>query len=235
LTLSQLWELVKQGTATFETLGYLLNEFAIRFFESNFAINLFGVGANFDTVKEKYAMLPYILMIFGLVEAFFGRRFLKTQKFLFGFIVGFSLGVVYVATELSYIVGISPVVIGLALGIVLALFRSPFYWVVVTSTVFYIIYYQFVSNFGFVRFFGVLISVLLVAFIIVFLTKWLELVGTAILGAWIFASVLSWGVSFPEDNKKAIVTVITVIVAILGFTVQFIHDRQINKKKREEI
>ncbi len=235
MILSQIWEHVIEAKATVDTLGYLLGEFAIRFFESDFAIGLFGTGATFETVKEKYALLPYLLMLFGLLEAFFGRRFFKTQKFFFGFIVGFAIGAVYVAPEISNIVQISPVVIGLAFGIVLALFRSPLYWTTLGFTVFYLIYYRLINNLGFVKFIAVAVSLLLAAFILIFLVRWVELVGTSLLGGWIFASVLMWNTDFSDTSKSVIITVVTVIIGILGFAVQFIHDRRVRKKKREEI
>ena len=235
MVFSKLWELFADAKATTETLGYLVNEFAIRFFESDLAVNLFGMNATFETVKERYALLPYLLMLFGLLEAFFGRRFIKTQKLFFGFIVGFAIGAVYIAPEVSYVGGLSPAIIGLAFGIVLALFRSPLYFATVTFTVFYLFYYQMVNRLGFVKFISLVLCALIAAFVVIFLLRFLELVGTAMLGGWIFAGVLSWGVKFSPANKEAIITVITVIIAIIGFTVQFVYERRMRKKKIEEI
>ena len=71
--IAHIWEHIIEASATFYDFILWLNEFSVRFFESEFSKGLFGEGAGFNTVVETYSALPYFLALFGLLEAFFGR------------------------------------------------------------------------------------------------------------------------------------------------------------------
>ena len=230
--ISRLWQNVVEAHATFYDFVLWLNEFAVRFFESEFSKGLFGEGATFASVVEKYAFLPYFLMIFGLVEAFFGRRFLKLQKLILGFIVGFAVGTVYIAPMVAAVIPLDHFIIGLALGLVLAVFRSPLYWITLAAVTLYAAYFLFVNNLHFAPFLALIISAVLVVLVFVFLLRWLEYLGTALFGGWIFAASLGLVVSFGAAGTT--VAVISFIIAAHGFAAQYLLDRRRKKAKKIE-
>lgn len=237
-TIARLWERIVEAKATFYEFLLWLNEFSVRFFESDFAVGLFGQNAGIGAVMEKYAWLPYFLMLFALAEAFFGRRFLSTQKFIVAFVVGFAIGAVYVAPTVSSIVEIDNFIIGIAFGIVFAVFRTPLYFATLTSILTYVFYYQLINTLSFVKFWAFIFAVAAVIVVLLFLLKWVELMGTALLGGWIFAASLAFVVKYPEAYADAIFRAVMLVVAILGFTVQLkwkIKKLRIRKIAKERI
>lgn len=237
-TIARLWERIVEAKATFYEFLLWLNEFSVRFFESDFAVGLFGQNAGIGDVMEKYAWLPYFLMIFALAEAFFGRRFLPTQKFIVAFVVGFTIGAVYVAPAVSSIVGIGNFIIGLAFGIVFAVFRTPLYFATFTSILTYVLYYQCINTLSLAKFWAFIFSVAAVIAVVVFLLKWAELMGTALLGGWIFAASFEFVVKYPEAYADVIFQIIMFTVAVLGFTVQLkwkIKKIRIRKNMKERL
>ncbi len=229
--ISRLWESIIEARASIYDFILWLNEFAVHFFESEFATGIFGKGADFETVLHRFAALPYFVMLFALLEAFFGRRFLKAQKFVFGFIVGFAIGAVYIAPEVTSIVPLAHSIIGIAFGIVFALFRSPLYFIVFSFVGTYSFYYLFINVLSFSKFWALVCAVAAVVLLVIFLLKWLEFLGTAFLGGWIFAASLSWVIPFPDAASTILMTVIACVLALLGFTVQYLMYRHKKIKK----
>ncbi len=226
---SRLWSAIIYAEANIYDFLLLLTEFSVRFFKSEFAIGLFGENADFSTVIQKFAWLPFALMLFGLLEAFFGRKFLSSQKLLLGFIIGFAIGTVYIAPQISKIIAIDHMVIGIALGIVIAVFKTPLYFITLSSALLYTFYYMLINVMSFSIFFALTVGAVATILTLLFLLKWVELVGTAFIGAWIFAASSSLIISYPEDHALLIARIIIAVIAILGFIVQL---KSKNKKKR---
>lgn len=238
-TIARLWERIVGAEATFYDFLLWLNEFLVRFFESDFSVGLFGENAGIGSVIEKYVWLPYFLMLFALAEAFFGRRFLQTQKLILAFVFGFAIGAVYVAPIVSSIVEISNLIIGVAFGAVFAVFRTPLYFATFTSVLTYIFYYFCINTLSFSRFLAFIFAVAAVIAVMLFLLKWVELMATALLGGWIFAAALAFVVKYPEAYADVIFRSVMLIIAVLGFVVQLkwkikkIRIRRIAKEHRE--
>ncbi len=233
-----LWLGIVEAKANFYDFLLLLNEFSVRFFESEFAVGLFGENGNFAAVAKKYAWLPYFLMGFALLEAFLGRRILKVQKLVLALIVGFSIGTVYIAPPVSAIVNIDHFIIGLAFGAVVAVFKTPLYYALVTSILMYFFYFQCMNLLNFTKFWSLAVSAFAVILILVFLMKWVELIGTSLVGGWLFSASLALVADFPPQHAVLIGRIIIFTLAALGFLVQFKYrkrkKRLIFKKKRKE-
>lgn len=230
--LSRLWQNIIEAHANYYDFVLWLNEFAVRFFESEFSKGLFGEGASFASVIEKYNLLPYLLMLIGLLETFFGRRFIRIQKLILGFIVGFAVGTVYIAPVVASIIPLDHFVIGLALGVVFAFFRSPLYWIALAGISVYTVYFVLVNHLHFVSALALIVSVAIAVLMFVFLIKWLEYIGTSLLGGWIFAASLSLVVDFDGGAHSTAVIVIALILAAHGVVVQYLLDRHRKKMKK---
>ncbi len=233
IILANLWESIREASANFYDFLLLLNEFSVRFFESSFAVSLFGQDASFTSVIEKYTWLPFLLIILSLLEAFFGRKLLAGLKLLIGFVVGFSIGAVYIAPLVSAIIALDHFTIGLAFGVVIAVFKTPLYYTIVTSVLLYISYYQFVNTLHFTRFWAFAFSAIIVILILLFLLKWVEYIGTALIGGWVFAAVLALIIDFPADSSRLLFNIIFYGLAALGFLVQ-LKQRQIKLLKKRQ-
>ncbi len=231
--LENLWQSIIDASANLYDFLLLLNEFSVRFFESEFAVGLFGENATFNSVIDKYLWLPFLLMALSLTETFFGRRLLPALKLLIGFVTGFSIGAVYIAPQISRIVELDHLLVGLAFGIVIAVFKTPLYYTVLTSVLLYLFYYQLVNTLGFVRFWALAVSALAVILILLFLLKWVEYIGTSVIGAWLFAASLSLAVDFSQGSSAVLFKILYISLAVLGFLVQ-LKFRKIKKPKKEK-
>lgn len=229
--LEKMWERIVAAQANFYDFVLWLNEFSVRFFESEFAVERFGENAGLDSVIDKYKILPYLLLLLGALIAFFGRRFFSFQKFLLAFVVGFAIGAVYIGPAVTKIVEIDHFIIGVAIGLVASVFRTPLYLTSLFSVLTYVLYYQLVNLLHFGTFFAFLVAFTLTVLIFMFLLKWIELVGTALLGGYVFSAALDLIIPFSEEHHVLIFRLILFTVAALGFIVQF---RWSIKKKTDE-
>ncbi len=215
-----MWERIVAAQANFYDFVLWLNEFSVRFFESEFAVERFGENADLVAVIEKYKIIPYLLLIIGVVIAFFGRRFFSVQKFFLAFVFGFAIGAVYIGPSVTKIVEIDHFIIGIAIGLVSSVFRTPFYLISLFSVLSYVLYYQAVNLLHFGAFFAFFVAAILTVLIFVFLLKWIELVGTALLGGYIFAAAVNMIIPFSDEHYTLTFRLILFTVAVLGFIVQ---------------
>ncbi len=232
-TLASLWESIIEARANFYDFLLLLNEFSVRFFESDFAISLFGQNASFTSVFNKYIWLPFLLILFSLAEAFYGRRLLPILKLLIGFITGFSIGAVYIAPLVSRVIDLDHLTIGIAFGIVVAVFKTPLYYTIVTSVLFYIFYAQFINLLNFSKFWAFAFSAIAVILVLLFLLKWVEYIGTALIGGWLFAATLALIIKLPLEDTGALFKVLHYGISALGLLVQ-LKLRKIRHSKKNK-
>ena len=230
----KLWENIYEANEPLRYFLMLLDEFAIRFYESEFAVGVLGDNANFDVALEKFAALPFLFMLLALLEAFLGTKIIKFQKLLLGFAVGFSIGTFYIAPVVSNIVPLDHFVIGLAFGIVLAFFRSPLYFVTLASAITCFFYYHCVNLLHFGKFWALLVAAVIVVLVFIFLLKWVELVGTSLLGGWLFSLALSLVIGYPERSADVIIAIIAILVAAGGLALQIRMYLKTKKLKEEE-
>ena len=224
--IERMWERIVEAHANFYDFLLWLNEFSVRFFESEFAIETFGENGNIDSVFNTYAFLPYFLLLIGLAIAIFGRRLFSIQKSVFAFVCGFAIGGVYIASAVTQIIGINHFIIGVAMGLVFAVFRTPFYLTVAFSVITYFWYYECVNRLNFGTFFAFVVALILTVLIFMFLLRWLELVGTALFGGYIVSSMLARIIGYSSEEYIVLFRIILFLVAAGGIAVQILWRRK---------
>jgi len=177
--------------------------------------------------------MPYIMLVLYAIVAFAGKRIIGCLKLGSAFVVGYITGVYYLA-PLPIFTTVPSWILGLVVGVVAALLCKLLYtlsyiWVVGYGT--YLVAYLGIflpEVFGFAI--GNALSSLIVADVVLVLSlifkKWIEMAGTANLGAWGIAATIKlqiWpytalpmfvGIEWVAD------LILIALVALIGFTVQ---------------
>lgn len=182
------------------------------------------------------AYFAYILIALSLVQAFFGKRLLGLQKFLGFFAIGFTLGMYYLAPIVKGFLPVIPDwVVGLVVAVLAAVLSKVLYLVVVAVAAGYSAYLVAYSGMVLGAIKGNLIvaaAVAVVAIVLVLLLlKWIEILGTAFGGGYLFAlallPVFDYTTMIPlEANLDKLV--VAGVVGLLGFIIQVVT----RKRKR---
>ena len=194
-----------------------------------------GMEFFYNLVNSFSAILPYIMIAVMLAVAFFGKKSLPLTKFIFFFALGFSFGIYLnakvVADIFSGAFTIPSWVIGLVMGILAAILYRLLYSIFFAVVTFYMAFT--LCAIGFADSLGslgvIFMAVAAVAMILCFiLRKYVEMLGTAVLGGWAIAHILGKCVldgfsSFTFLGGKTWIAtlVITLVIAIPAFFVQF--------------
>lgn len=177
-------------------------------------------------------ILPAILIALSLVQVFAGKKLLGLQKFLACFVVGYALGAVLLTPVIAEFVQIADWIVGLVVGVVAALLCKPIYFLSYVAVAGYGVYALCMSDVlpeavaSFTNNWIVALVAAVVAVVVaLLLRKWIEMLGTAALGAWtLFLSVqallASLSIWFAAEYVIWWELGTLAVGAILGFIVQ---------------
>ena len=178
--------------------------------------------------------IPYILMVFGLIIALFGKKMGGLLKFLGFFVIGFFLGIYFLVPVIPPEVPIAPWVIGLIIGILSAV-MSKFlfvasYSIILLYSVYRLCYHGFFLDTQHEFATGKALTALAVAAIILVLTlvffRFVEMLLFSALGAWFISSGFAIAIidlgEIPKlgDNSWILEVSVIGIIALLGFLFQ---------------
>ncbi len=177
--------------------------------------------------------MAYILLAVGLVVALFGKKLLPLGKFVGFFLVGFGAGVLYLSPLVDKLFEIPSWIVGLIIGVVAALLCKIFYYIVVAFASGYAMYSVCYSASVLPQLTGYtkgntlysIIAGVVAIVLVLLLLKWLEMLGTAYLGGYLFAVSLNtatkfMSLDFIKSYANIVFWVIVGIVALVGFIVQ---------------
>lgn len=212
--------------------NYLFDE--IRGFRSD-VIGDADMGFFRSFIGSLDTVLPFIMMAVMLIFAFFGKKILPLCKFIFFFAFGFALGVVCISPLIDKIVDIPSWISGLILAILAAILYRFLYVVLYALVAFYSVFTvcdmgfgEMLSSLGEDISFYIYVAVAVVAVILAFvLRKYVEMLGTAALAGFAISKLFVSNVynfeniGFIADNSWIPILVISVVIALPGFIVQF--------------
>ena len=178
------------------------------------------------------AYVPIILIALCVIEVLFGKKFYGIQKFFICFLVGFMGGVYFIADIVAGFVVVPDYIVGAAVGLVCAILYKLFYFIGYVGTFGYLAYMvcflgmiPVVSAYTYQNLMFSAVAALVVVIITLILRNYVEMLGTAAVGAYILVRVVdkyyfdfaTVGLASETMVKLAAVAVITLI----GFIVQF--------------
>ena len=213
------------GSITFGRAGEIISDvFSGIFGHENF-VNIWTFIT--DIVSRAGALVTLALLILALVETFFGRRLIKIERFIFFFGIGFASGASLVAPLLvSAGVAVVPWIVGLVVGALAAVLAKLLYVVLYVFFAGYATYMIFmggqllpetVTSFSKGNMiFGLVAAAIAIVFALL-LRKWIEMLGTAVLGAYLATlsvDTLTGGLAEP------LFIIVLTTLALLGFLVQ---------------
>ena len=184
---------------------------------------------------QMLGVLPYILIALCIIVAFAGRKIISVLKFLCFFFVGFLFGAYYISPVLWTFVGVPSWAVGLAIGIVAAVLYRFVYYVLFASGMTLFVYVLCYTGFTFVppevHSTSTAIACISIAVVVTVLAfvfrKYVEMLGTAILGGYLVFIIINfmifdlYTVEFLSHSPWIAPTVITAVVALPGFIVQY--------------
>ena len=177
-------------------------------------------------------ILPAILMVLSLVQVFAGKKLLGLQKFLGCFVVGYALGALLLTPVVAEWFTVADWIVGLVIGVIAALLCKPIYFLSYVVAAGYSVYAlcmgdvlpEAVSSFTNNWIVALVAAVVAVVLALIF-RKWIEMLGTAALGAWtLFLSAeallasLGWMIGAEYALWAELGTL--VVAGLLGFIVQ---------------
>jgi len=177
-------------------------------------------------------ILPAILIALSLVQVFAGKKLLGIQKFVACFVVGYALGAVLLTPVIAELFAIADWIVGLVVGVIAALLCKPIYFLSYVVAAGYGVYALCMSDVlpeaiaSFTNNWIVALVAAVVAIVLVLiLRKWIEMLGTAALGAWtlylsVEALLLTFDLSFDSAYELWWKFGTLAVAGILGFIVQ---------------
>lgn len=204
------------------------------------------IAAIIDTATSYVQMLhpaltAGIYILLSLLVVFFGKKLLGVMKFFGFFAVGYGLGVFYLHAPIQTVLADVPSwVIGLVVGAVAALLCALLYlltYLLGSTYVFYLILLTgaYLPEAIAAVFKGNMVISIAVAaglaVVVMLLRKWVEMLGTAMLGGWLtylsINSLLSATLGYGVEGIEAVAPYVTIIMwsvigifTLLGFIVQ---------------
>ena len=179
--------------------------------------------------------IPYIIMAFGLIVALFGKKMGGVLKFLGFFVIGFFIGVHFLAPVIPAEVPIPIWVTGIVVAIVVAVLSKFVFVITASVTVLYSVYrlcyHGFFLDHQWEFSSGKAITALVVAVIILILTivlfRFVEMLLFSALGGFMITSGFALGIidlgAIPKlgDNSWILEVSVIGVVTLLGFIFQF--------------
>jgi len=185
-------------------------------------------------IEPAHGVIMTVLIILSLLIAMFGKKMLGSLKFIFFFITGFVLGVHLLAPLLPPDFTIAPWIIGLVIAVVSAVLYRILYIILYSTLIGYGAYILFYNGFYLAKepTFSVgkaLICLLFAAIVLIIaliFKRFVEMVGTAALGAWLAAWIFAeqiydftcWGIF--GDARCVALLIPTLLIGALGSWIQ---------------
>ena len=204
-----------------------------------FGVRMEGVAEIHTAVVNALApamdTLPYIFILLSLIIAFFGKKLLGILKFLGLFLTGFIFGAYFITPLFDDLINVPSWVWGLVIGIVAAVLYRFVYYLVYGVSLVYIVYVLCYTGFTFSapadhstsRAVICLGIALVVALILYILMRYVEMMGTATLGAYLVYFTID-SMLFDFDSLEFLGAtpwvapfIITFVIALPAFMVQF--------------
>ena len=233
MSLTELFELIKDAAYNFGDIAFLVSEFFNNMMADPHVAVLKDIMWGYISFLEPF--LPFILIALYAVLACFGKKIFGILRFLAFFVVGFALGVYLLSPLVLSVIPTLPTwIIGVVVGIIAAVLSKLLYVIALAAAVGYSVYL--------VCFRGEILSALTsftagnyiyslavaaVFIVLVFiLRKYVEMVGTAMLGGFGIACVVRGFYDYTSLQpfvgiEWLGVLVVTLIFALVGFIVQF--------------
>ncbi len=172
--------------------------------------------------------IPYVVMAFGLLVCFFGKKLGGVLKFCAFFLLGFAAGLYFLVPLMSAEIPIAPWIVGLVVGIVAAVaYKFLFvaiYSVSVLYSVYRLCYYGFFLSGEPVFTAGKALTSLAVAAVVLILTlilfKFVEMLIFSAFGSWAFMTAFTYAVFDIGASSWVAELVVAIIIALIGFLVQ---------------
>ena len=182
------------GSVTFGSLGeWIGGLFASVSAEGSAAARYFEIAENFLAGVLPFAwIIPAALVLLSLIQVFAGKKLLGLQKFLASFAAGFALGATFVTPLVAGLgVAIEDWIVGVVVGAIAALLCKLVYflaYVIAAGAAAYTlcvsgILPEVVSVYTKDMIVAIVVTVVVIVLALV-LRKFIEMLGTAALGAW---------------------------------------------------
>lgn len=168
------------------------------------AINMTGVIEIRQSIDAFFVpvqpYIPYILILLLSLVSFFGKKLMPIIKFLGFFFLGFIFGAHYITPLLAGVIAIPAWVYGLAIGIIASVLYRFVYYTLYTLGIVYSVYIICYTGFTFqpqtIHSSSKAVTCLVVAVVIAVLAlifrKYVEMVGTALLGGFLVFIVVNF-------------------------------------------
>ncbi len=229
--MSEFFNSIINGTFDFIAIGEVLKGFF-----NNVLANP-GVAGVWNSalgmLKSLGIIFPVILLALSLVELLFGKKLMSIQRFILCAAVGYGIGVVVVSPMINQVFALPDYVSGAVIAIVLAVLCKYIYFAAVAVAVGYSAYLTCINPailpIALPTQNNTVISlvVALVAILIVFLLlKYVEMLGTSVLGAFCITRVVIANffdyrtIGFIANFAWIVDIVLIAIIALIGFIVQ---------------
>ena len=186
------------------------------------------VASVMDIIRPLYVSVMTVLVILSVLIALFGKKMMAVLKFIFFLVIGFFLGMHYVASAIPPEIAIPPVIIGFIVGLISAVLYRFLYVALYATVVGYgtyaflyngsVIHEEMVYNLG--KSAVCLICAIVVVVVALIFKKYIEMLGTALLGGWLAVKLFDLTIlPFSGGNLIAIM-VPALIIAAVGTVVQ---------------
>lgn len=195
---------------------------AIAAFYADF-LQLPGATAISELLSGEAAMLPAIFLIASLFLALFGKRMLSLFRFLLFLAVGYVIGISLLAPPINEVLPlISAKVVGIAAAVVLSVtskFLYPICYLFAFGAAAYVLVGNTLALGAAAASVGAVVGVLLA----LIFKKYVEMIYTAFLGAYLAAEslLMMWDFTSGREKPWVPVLVITLTVGALSAVVQF--------------
>ena len=183
-----------------------------------------------DLLSSAGIIVTAVLLVLSLIQVFAGKKLLGFQKFVAFLTMGFVCGVVFLAPVVD---GALPDVIpawatGLVVGVIAALLCKPLYFLTYVCaaaySVYYICYAGMITEFTQENMIISLVAAVVAVVLVLVLRKWVEMLGTALLGAWCtylcVDTLLGGFENMLGDSTEIVMWIAIGVIALIGFIVQ---------------
>ena len=151
-----------------------------------------------SAIEPARGIIMTSIVAFSVLIALFGKKMIGFLKFVFFFVVGFALGTHLLAPLIPEEVTISAWIVGLVIAVVAGVLYRILYILLYSAVIgygAYIVFYTTLTPDGALFSLGRSLTCLVLAAAVLALAfvfkKFIEMIGTAVLGAWLSAAVFA--------------------------------------------
>ena len=196
--------------------------------------DLMGLWETVLSATASFAfVIPIIGIAFGLIELIFGKKLVPVQRFLFCAVCGFFAGILYISPLINSMFPLPYYISGIVIAIVAAVLCKFIYFILLALAAGYSVY--IVSINGLIPMLGdftrgnwlIGLIAVAVAIILVFaLRKYVEMLGTSVLGAFINSRIVATSyfdyraLEFLGGFGWLAELVVVAVIALIGFIIQ---------------